>query len=140
MDRALPDAIAARRFQLALTVGFAPAGLLLVGLGVYGLVASAVERRRTGVAVRLALGATTRRVFGMAHGHGMRPAVVGAAAGLAAAVAGRAMAALLHEVAPHGLDHACGGDDGRPRRGPRRLPRAGRPRVWTPTTMLLQSE
>ena len=101
MDRALPDAIAARRFQLALTVGFAPAGLLLVGLGVYDLVASAVERRRTGVAVRLALGATTRRVFGMAHGHGMRPAVVGAAAGLAAAVAGRAMAALLYEVAPH---------------------------------------
>ena len=102
MDRVLSDAVAGRRFQLTLTVGFALAGLLLVGLGVYGVVASAVERRRTEIAVRLALGATARRVFGMALGHGMRPVVIGAAVGLAAAVAaGRAMAALLYEVAPH---------------------------------------
>ena len=102
MERVLSDAVAGRRFQLALTVGFALAGLLLVGLGVYGVVASAVERRRTEIAVRLALGATTARVFGMALGHGMRPVVLGAAAGLAAGVvAGRAMAALLYEVAPH---------------------------------------
>ena len=96
MDRVLSDAVAGRRFQLALTVGFAPAGLLLVGLGVYGVVvASAVERRRTEIAVRLARGATTRRVFGMALDHGMRPVIMGAAAGLAAAAvaAGRAMAA-----------------------------------------------
>ena len=102
MDRVLSDAVAGRRFQLALTVGFALAGLLLVGLGVYGVVASAVERRRTEIAVRLALGATTRRVFGMALGHGMRPVVIGAAVGLVAGVAaGRAVAALLYEVAPH---------------------------------------
>ena len=103
MERVLSDAVAGRRFQLALTVAFALAGLLLVGLGVYGVVASAVERRRTEIAVRLALGATTPRVFGMALGHGMRPVVLGAAvAGLAAGVvAGRAMAALLYEVAPH---------------------------------------
>ena len=102
MDRVLSDAVAGRRFQLALTVAFALTGLLLVALGVYGLVASAVERRRTEIAVRLALGATTQRVFGMALGHGMRPVVIGAAAGLAAAVAaGRAIAAQLYEVAPH---------------------------------------
>ena len=64
--------------------------------------ASVTERRRTEIAVRLALGATARRVFGMALGHGMRPVVMGAAAGLTAAVvAGRSMAALLYEVAPH---------------------------------------
>ena len=102
MDRVLAEAVAGRRFQLSLTVGFALVGLLLVGLGVYGMVASAVERRRTEIAVRLALGATTRRVFGMALGHGMRPVAIGAAAGLAAAVAaGRAIAAQLYEVAPH---------------------------------------
>ena len=102
MDRVLSDAVAGRRFQLALTVAFALTGLLLVGLGVYGVVASAVERRRTEIAVRLALGATARRVFAMALGHGMRPVALGAAAGLAAAiVAGQAMAALLYEVAPH---------------------------------------
>ncbi len=102
MDRVLSDAVAGRRFQLALTVAFALTGLLLVALGVYGVVAPAVERRRTEIAVRLALGATTRRVFGMALGYGMRPVVIGAAAGLAAAVAaGRAIAAQLYEVAPH---------------------------------------
>lgn len=102
MDRVLAEAVAGRRFQLSLTVGFALVGLLLVGLGVYGVVASAVERRRTEIAVRLALGATTRRVFGMALGQGMRPVAIGAAAGLAAAVAaGRAIAAQLYEVAPH---------------------------------------
>ena len=101
MERVLSDAVARRRFQLALTVAFALTGLLLVGLGVYGVVASAVERRRTEIAVRLALGATARRVFAMALDHGMRPVILGAAAGLAAAVAGgRTMAALLYEVAP----------------------------------------
>lgn len=68
----------------------------------YGVVAAAVERRRTEIAVRLALGATTRRVFGIVLRHGMRPAVIGAVLGLGAAVgAGRVVAALLYEVAPH---------------------------------------
>ena len=102
MEGVLSDAVAGRRFQLVLTAGFAFAGLLLVGLGVYGAVAAAVERRRTEIAIRLALGATVRRVFGMALGHGMRPVMIGAVFGLAAAVAaGRAVAALLYEVAPH---------------------------------------
>lgn len=102
MGRVLSDAVAGRRFQVVLTVSFALAGLLLVGLGVYGVVAAAVERRRTEIAVRLALGATTRRVFAMALEHGMRPVIGGAIVGLGAAVAaGRAMAGLLYEVAPY---------------------------------------
>ena len=102
MDSVLSDAVAGRRFQFALTVGFALGALLLVGLGIYGAVASAVEQRRTEIAVHLAFGATARRVFGMALGYGMRPVAMGVAAGLAAAIAaGRAIAALLYEVAPH---------------------------------------
>ena len=102
MDRVLSDAVAGRRFQLTLAAGFAVAGLLLVGLGVYGVVTAAVERRRSEIAVRLALGATIWDVFSMVLGHGMRPVVMGVAAGLVvAAAAGQAMAALLYEVAPH---------------------------------------
>lgn len=102
MDGVLSRAVAGRRFQLSLTVAFALAALLLVGLGVYGVVAAMVERRRTEIAVRLALGAPVRRVFGMALGQGMRPVLIGAAFGLAAGIAGgRAAAALLYEVAPH---------------------------------------
>ena len=102
MNRVLSDAVAGRRFQLALTAGFALAGLLLVGLGVYGVVAAAVERRRTEIAVRLALGATARRVFGVSLKLGMRPVMAGAVLGLVAAVAaGQAVGTLLYEVPPH---------------------------------------
>lgn len=53
------------------------------------------------MAAALALGATARRVFGSALGHGMRPVVSGVVFGLAAALlAGRAIGALLYEVAP----------------------------------------
>ena len=125
MDRVLSDAVAARRFQLTLTVGFALAGLLLVGLGVYGVVASAVERRRSEIAVRLALGATAWRVFGMALGQGMRPVVVGAVAGLVTRRRRPGNGGLAVRGGAARLDRARVGDAGRPRRGRCRLPRAG---------------
>ena len=98
---AVDPAVEDRRFQLSLTGAFALVGLLLVGLGVYGVVASTVAQRRGEPAVRLALGATLGRLFSGVLGQGLRPVLIGLVAGLASAVVtGRALAALLFDVAP----------------------------------------
>lgn len=102
MDTVLAGAVALRRSQFSLTAAFALAGLLLVGLGVYGVVAAWAARRRTEFAIRLALGGGAGRLIGMVLRQGLRPAAVGVILGLGvSAVAGRALAALLYEVSPH---------------------------------------
>lgn len=102
MDAVLAGAVALRRSQFSLTAAFALAGLLLVGLGVYGVVAAWAARRRTEFAIRLALGGGAGRLVGMVLRQGLRPAAVGVVLGLGvSAVAGRALAALLYEVSPH---------------------------------------
>jgi len=102
MDAVLARAVALRRAQFSLTAAFALAGVLLVGLGVYGVVATWAARRRTEFAIRLALGGGARRLVAMVLRQGMRPAAIGAVLGLGASVATtRAMAALLYEVSPH---------------------------------------
>ena len=102
MDAVLAHAVALRRAQFSLTAAFALAGVLLVGLGVYGVVATWVARRRTEFAIRLALGGGAPRLVAMVLRQGMRPAAIGVVLGLGvSAAAGRAMAALLYEVSPH---------------------------------------
>ena len=102
MDAVLSRAVALRRAQFSLTAAFALAGVLLVGLGVYGVVATWAARRRTEFAIRLALGGGARRLVAMVLRQGMRPAAIGVGLGLGvSAAAGRAMAALLYEVSPH---------------------------------------
>jgi putative ABC transport system permease protein len=77
--------------------------LFLASLGIYGVVAYSVERRRREMGIRLALGATGGGVRRLMVGEGLRLAVLGAAVGLAlAALAGRFMEAILYQVA--GLD------------------------------------
>ena len=102
MDTILARAVALRRSQFLLTAAFALAGVLLVGLGVYGVVATWAARRRTEFAIRLALGGGALRLIAMVLRQGMRPAAIGVVLGLGASVAaGRALAALLYEVSPH---------------------------------------
>ena len=102
MDAVLARAVALRRAQFSLTAAFALAGVLLVGLGVYGGGATRAARRRTEFAIRLALGGGARRLAAMVLRQGMRPAAIGVVIGLGvSAAAGRAMAALLYEVSPH---------------------------------------
>ena len=102
MDAVLARAVTLRRAQFSLTAAFALAGVLLVGLGVYGVVATWAARRRTEFAIRLALGGGAPRLVAMVLRQGMRPAAIGVVLGLGvSAAAGRAMAALLYEVSPH---------------------------------------
>ncbi len=61
------------------------AGLLLALAGLYGVVASSVERRRREIGIRVALGATPGTVFRMIVRQGMQVAAIGTAVGLIAA-------------------------------------------------------
>jgi predicted permease len=60
------DATLTRERLMAQLAGFFGAlALLLAGLGLYGVTSFAIARRRTEIGIRLALGATPRRMIGM---------------------------------------------------------------------------
>ena len=76
-------------------------GLLLAGVGLYGIVAYSVGQRRHEIGVRLALGANRGDVLRLVVGQGMRPVVAGMAIGLVLAVAAtRLVMSYLFGVSP----------------------------------------
>lgn len=102
MDSLVAESVAGRRFQVILTAAFAASALLLACVGIYGVVAWSVARRRNEIGVRLALGARRGDVHWMIIAQGLRPVVAGLAVGVVAALAlGRLLASLLFGVSPH---------------------------------------
>lgn len=86
------------RFFLGL---FALLGIVLGTVGVYGVVSYGVERRRTEIGVRMALGAQRGRMIGDVVRAGMLPVTLGVVAGSIVALgASRALAGFLFEVEP----------------------------------------
>jgi putative ABC transport system permease protein len=94
-------AVAERRLQMQLMVAFAFVALAVSAIGVYGVSAYATEARRREFGIRLALGASRRRVLWLALKDGASVAVLGAVAGvpLAWLLASR-LRDLLYAVAP----------------------------------------
>jgi putative ABC transport system permease protein len=89
------------RFRTALLAAFAAVAVLLAALGIYGVLAYFVSQRSRELGIRLALGARPGALFGMVVRQGMRPVAVGAAIGLAGAVAiTTVMQSLLFGVNP----------------------------------------
>jgi hypothetical protein len=75
--------------------------LVLAAVGVFGVVSFAVSGRYREIAVRLALGASARGVLGLILRQTMRPVVVGALIGVAAASAvSRILTSVLYGVSP----------------------------------------
>ncbi len=84
---------------------FGVLGLLAMALavvGVYGVMAYSVARRRTEIGLRMAIGARPRNVVGMVLGDSARLAAFGIAVGLAAAFAlTKSLASLLYGIGPN---------------------------------------
>jgi putative ABC transport system permease protein len=81
---------------------FALLGLLLAGVGVYGLFSGFVVQRTRELAVRVALGARSGQVLRLVLAKGLRLALAGSVLGLGAAFAvARLLAAALSELPAH---------------------------------------
>ena len=101
MSQLVRGALAQRRFSATLLVTFAALALVLAAVGLYGVVAYSVAQRRRELGLRMALGASTRRVLALVVGQGLRPALAGAIVGLVGAVfLTRLMRSMLFGVAP----------------------------------------
>ena len=101
MAGALSDDLATRRYSTWVVMAFGACALLLAVTGIYGLLAYSVSRRTREVGVRLALGATPRRVLGMVVSEGLRLSLAGTVLGVGGALLlTRLLAALLYETSP----------------------------------------
>jgi putative ABC transport system permease protein len=90
-----------RETPLRLMTAFAAIGLLLAGVGVYGVLAYYVSQRTREIGVRVALGASRRELIVMVVRQSLAPIAAGLVAGVAGSVAsGRLLAGLLYEVQP----------------------------------------
>ena len=87
------------RFQATLFGVFAAIALLLAMVGIYGVTSHAVGQRTQEVGIRMALGAGKNDVLRLMLTQHLRPAIVGVAVGLAAALAlSRYLESLLYSV------------------------------------------
>jgi predicted permease len=87
------------RFYLLLLTLFAGLAITLAAVGLYGVVAYLVAQRSREIGVRIALGANAVDVMRLVVRQGFGPALLGAALGLSAALAGaRIMSSLLFDV------------------------------------------
>lgn len=101
LEEQVATSLAPRLFNLRLVGAFATLALALAALGIGALTSALVTARRRELGVRLALGATSRALVAFALSDGLRPVVVGLAAGVAAALAAARLArGLLYGVGP----------------------------------------
>ena len=99
MGELFSEAAARRRFQTMLLTAFAAIAMLLGLVGIYGLLAYSVKQRTAEIGVRIALGASRRRVLRMILRQGLQLAIIGMALGLAGALAlTRILASSLYGV------------------------------------------
>jgi predicted permease len=101
MEDVLHTSTGPQRFNAVLLGSFALLALLLAGLGVGGVLATSVSRRRQEIGVRMALGAQRGDVVRLVVRQGMVLAIAGLAIGLPTAIAlTRLMSTLLFDISP----------------------------------------
>jgi putative ABC transport system permease protein len=101
LEKEVGASIAQERVIASIAGVFALLALLLAALGLFGLTAYAVNRRRFEIGVRIALGAQRGHILGIVLKRSLAVTAAGLAAGVAAALfAGRYVEAMLYGVAP----------------------------------------
>ncbi|MBZ5553248.1 MAG: ABC transporter permease [Acidobacteriia bacterium] len=99
MMEVVSDSVATRRFQMVLVLLFAGCALFLAALGIYGVLSYSVERRRTELGIRMALGAQAHDLRRLVLRQGMAPVLIGLASGVVAALfLGRLVTSFLFGV------------------------------------------
>lgn len=99
MTALMGEAISRQRLSATVLAMFALVAVLVAGVGLYGVIAHDVAERTRETGLRMALGAERGAVLRLFVRQGLVTAAIGAAAGLAAAVAlSRWMQALLFDV------------------------------------------
>jgi ABC-type antimicrobial peptide transport system permease subunit len=93
--------VATERFRTTVLAGFALTATFLALVGVFGLVAYTVGQRTREIGLRLALGATYRRVAALMVRQALVPAAIGSAAGIVGGILGsRVLQTFLFEIEP----------------------------------------
>ncbi len=100
VDRAMSGTV----FSLTLIGVFAAVAAILACVGLYGVLSTAVRQRTAEIGVRMTYGATSRSIFGLVIGDGMKLSGLGLVIGLGAAFAlTRVMRSMLVGVGPTDL-------------------------------------
>jgi putative ABC transport system permease protein len=95
------EAVSEERFRTLLVSAYSSLAIILAMVGVYGVIAFTVARRRREIGLRLALGADKGTIFRMIVREGFGPCFAGLAVGtMASAAAVGLMRSLLFEVSP----------------------------------------
>ncbi|HMF60126.1 MAG TPA: FtsX-like permease family protein, partial [Vicinamibacterales bacterium] len=101
MDDVLDASTGRQRLYAVLTGIFGVVALALSIVGIFGVVSYVAAQRTREIGVRMALGAQQREILQLVIGQGMRPILVGIAAGIAGAIGvTRFISKLLFGVAP----------------------------------------
>ncbi len=99
MEQRLADSLAYRRRFTGLLAAFAAVALLLTAVGIYSVMAYLVTRQTREIGIRMALGASVRSVLRMVIGKALALAFIGAAVGVAGALAlTRVLSSLLFGI------------------------------------------
>jgi len=82
------ESLASERMIANISAAFGLLALLLAGVGLYGILAYSVVRRRREIGIRIALGSTSRSIVGLVAHEGLLLVAIGSLAGIAIAAAG----------------------------------------------------
>jgi predicted permease len=101
MEERIAESLATRRTPMLLLVIFAGVALFLAAVGIYGVLAYTVTQRTREMGIRIAIGSSPNRLFGLVVSQGLRVLGLGLVlGGLGAVLLVRLIQALLYGVRP----------------------------------------
>jgi putative ABC transport system permease protein len=102
METHVNETMGQPRFQASLLSFFALVALFLASVGIYGVVTHAAVQRTKELGIRMALGADRSDILRTVLFEGLKPVLLGIAAGLTGAIAlTRVLTSVLYEVQPN---------------------------------------